>query len=345
MREKFSSIERVIGSNNQDLPERERKEISESMEFIFKNQDVYKKSLLEAYGKVDDIPDEFVRIIFFEREKTSEEERIIDFANKKTNELRKKYGLLELNIPLKNVYVVPKEAPWPKNFQTKSYYNPLGQFIVLSEERKKKLNNSNLVFAEDVLHEMMHFKSYNSIQKSNSDSYFGYRSGLRISKKNNIRGAYFGNLDEAVVEELTMEVINNSKNDPLFKKEVEQTNGIKQFFTSQKTSEGEPAITGEEYYMNIDQENLTLWSAQFGRIRERKILNKLIGKIYHNNSEMFKDEKEVFGLFAEAVMTGRIVRLGRLIDKTFGKGTFRKIAELDDNIDLQEEYIENLKFK
>jgi len=345
MREKFSSIERVIGSKNINVSEEEKQEVLGGMETIFQNQSQYKKELLEAYGEVENIPDEFIRPIFFEREKTSEEKQIINLANKETNQLRKKFNLPELNIPLENVYVVPEEAPWPENFQIQSYYNSLGQFIVISEERIKKLNNSKLVFAEELFHEMIHFKSFNSLRKLEDSSYEGYKSGLKAHKKNEENLSYFGDLDDAVVEELTISLINGLKEDSLFKKEVEQTAEIKKYLSNQKITGGKPLIEGDEYYMNIDEETSMLWSAHFSRKKERKILDKLIEKILEssNNDYNFKNREEIFNFFVEAVITGSIINLGRLVDKSFGKKTFRNIAELDGDIDQQEKYIDSLK--
>jgi hypothetical protein len=42
------------------------------------------------------------------------------------------------------------------------------------------------------------------------------------------------------------------------------------------------------------------------------------------------------------MMTGDILPVGRLIDRTFGRGTLRQIGELDSDIDKQEKFVKSL---
>jgi hypothetical protein len=67
----------------------------------------------------------------------------------------------------------------------------------------------------------------------------------------------------------------------------------------------------------------------------------LIQKLFRRNSQ-FKDASEIYDLFRRGMMTGDILPLGRLIDRTFGKGTLRRIGELDSDIDAQEKFIKSL---
>jgi len=58
---------------------------------------------------------------------------------------------------------------------------------------------------------------------------------------------------------------------------------------------------------------------------------------------MFTDPEEVFEAFARGMMTGNPLEIGRLVDGTFGKGTFRKIGEMDEDVDEQLKYVESLE--
>jgi len=42
------------------------------------------------------------------------------------------------------------------------------------------------------------------------------------------------------------------------------------------------------------------------------------------------------------MFSGNILPLGRLIDGSFGEGIFRKIGELDDSLNQQEEFLNAL---
>lgn len=344
-KEAFTSIVRVLGRKYEDISEEERQKVFKYMEKIFKDQDKLKKDLLRDFGSRENIPDEFIKTIFFERPKSPEELEIIGLANEETNKLRKKFGLSELNISPKNIYLVPYNAPWPKNYEkSDSYYVAPGQFSVVREPSVEQLRDSRLILAENVLHEMLHFKLYNSLKKlENYPMYKPYRVGLEIYERDDSSRSYFGNLDEAITEELTIRLLSKVVKHPLFKKDLEQTKKAKELFVNKKTENGESLVRGSEFYIYFDEENSMLQAAHYTKERERKSLNKLIEKIYQKNIDKFKSKDEVFYLFVQAVVTGRIIGLGRVIDNTFGKGTFRKIAEADQDINQLEELIESLK--
>jgi len=52
----------------------------------------------------------------------------------------------------------------------------------------------------------------------------------------------------------------------------------------------------------------------------------VISEIYQRNKGEFGSEEEIFKTFAKAVLTGRLMELARLIDNTYGKGSFRKLG-------------------
>lgn len=52
-----------------------------------------------------------------------------------------------------------------------------------------------------------------------------------------------------------------------------------------------------------------------------------IRELYQKNQDKFKDEKDVFDIFANVVFTGKIMKAANLIKKTFGEGSFRLAAE------------------
>ena len=47
-------------------------------------------------------------------------------------------------------------------------------------------------------------------------------------------------------------------------------------------------------------------------------------------------------MFRRGMMTGDILKLGKLIESTFGRGTLRGIGNLDSNLQAQEKFIESL---
>jgi hypothetical protein len=77
--------------------------------------------------------------------------------------------------------------------------------------------------------------------------------------------------------------------------------------------------------------------------QERKIFNILLDKLYQKNTDRFSNREEVFAIFTKAKLTGNILPLGRLVDETFGRGTLRRLGELDHDTQVLEEFVESLE--
>ncbi len=318
---KKTSYERVIGQ----VSEVEKDRILKSREERFDDQ-VFK----ELEGK--------------EREKTPEELQIIDFANKITNEIRQKYGLDDFDIPSKNFHIIKENEWWDK--KGVAFYQPNLQGVAICEDQSK------MNFAKKIIHEMLHFKSYGALQitKSGKPELEDYRLGLIINTRNG-KNEYFSSLNEAVTEEITkkysIEHIKDLSRNPLFEQEIKQTREIISGHPNTKTESGRPLFNNDIFYAEIkevsnDKKTTTIVTKGFTYKRERLVLNKLIDKLLGKNKEELKDREEIFNLFAKGMLNGNILPIGRLIDNTFGKGTFRKIGELDSDIKAQEEFVGSL---
>jgi hypothetical protein len=60
---------------------------------------------------------------------------------------------------------------------------------------------------------------------------------------------------------------------------------------------------------------------------ERDNFRDLCEKLYQKNQERFSSAEEVFKFFAQAAMTGKLLPVARLIEATYGKGSFRSVGE------------------
>lgn len=324
--EKFSSFERVIGA----IPEEEKEQILRKKEELFDSQ-VFE----ELRGK--------------EREKMPEEMEIIELANEATNEIRRKYGLEDFNVPHKNIHILLKES-WKDNFP--AFYHAQLQGIAIKEQ------SHNLISMKIIFHEMLHIKSYNAIQVTAGESPIlrDYRVRLTVRERSGKRG-YFSNLNEAVTEELTKKFVLSSLDKEIFFDEAQQTKKIIKKYSNTVDGFGRPMLDDDVCFARIEDKSLResirdlfkegkvstrVFADYFGYKKERKILNILIDKILEKNSEKFKDKEEVFEVFAKGMMTGNMLPIGRLIDGNFGQGTLRRIGELDQNIKAQEEFVNSL---
>lgn len=326
--EKFSSFERVVGN----IPEAEKEQI-----------------LREKGERFDDQVFEDLR--GKEREKTKEELQIISLANEATNEIRQRYGLENFDIPPENIHVITEEA-WPRE-KGDAFYNSMLQGIVVREQPAR------IVFLKKIFHEMLHFKSYNALQVETGESpeLDEYRVGLTVHTRDG-KKMYFVNLNEAVTEEMTKRFATKLLENPLFIGETKQTKDVITKYPRAVTGSGEPLFDDDTFYAEV--EGKKSWGEAVGRLfgaqekpkkittecfayrSERKILNTLIDKILEGNPEKFQDREEVFEVFVKGMMTGNILPVGRLIERTFGNGTLRRIGELDQDMQAQEEFVNSL---
>jgi hypothetical protein len=306
---KKSSFERVIGK----VSDIEKEKILKSREEIFNDQ-----AFEELEGK--------------ECEKTPEELQIIDLANKMTNEIRNKYGLENFDVPAKNIHIIKKEE-WPRKGKD-GFYKSNFQGVAMPEEVVK------LAFANTVFHEMVHFKSYNALQvtKAENPEIDDYRVGLTIKTRDG-KKMFFSSLNEAITEEIVKRhFLENAKalsENPLFAQEIKQSREVIREHPNAKTNLGEPLFDSDTYYAEIkkisdDKKVTTILTKAFTYAKERWALNTLINKLFERNRKNFKNTDEVFEVFEKGMMTGNILPIGRLVDGTFGKGTFRKIGESED---------------
>jgi len=326
--EKFSSFERVVGN----IPEAEKEQILRDKGERFDDQ-VFE----DLRGK--------------EREKTQEELQIISLANEATNEVRQRYGLENFDIPPENIHVIAEEA-WPRE-KGVAFYNSILQGIVAREQPAR------IVFMKKIFHEMLHFKSYNALQIETGENpeLDEYRVGLTVHTRDG-KSMYFVNLNEAVTEEMTKRFATKLFDNSLFAGETKQTKDVITRYPRAVTGSGEPLFDEDTFYAEV--EGKKSWGEAVGRLfgaqekpkkittegftyqLERKILNTLIDKIFERNPEKFQDREEIFEIFAKGMMTGNILPVGRLIERTFGNGTLRRIGELDQDMQAQEEFVNSL---
>src|SRR6266446_2101249 len=275
----------------------------------------------------------FEALVGKERKKTPEELRIIALANELTNKLRKEYGLDDFDVPAQNIHII-KEDEWPRLQEATAIYMASLQGVVSRE------NEASLISMKQILHEMVHFKSYHAAQvtKSEQPELLQYRVGLRVNARDG-KSTYFRTLNEAVTEEITIELMYKALQDPLFEKEIRQTEDLGNRYPDAVTTEGELLFDDDTYYARlVDKTTLKdrvgrLFGTERGRKisvghftyrRERKMFGDLIDKLFEHNTQKFHSPDEVAVLFAKGLMTGDILPIGRLVDGTFGKGTLRK---------------------
>jgi hypothetical protein len=320
--ENFSSFKRVVGAKSED----QERAILEGRSKVFSDQD-------------------FPELNRIEREKTPDEIAIIGMVNEATNKLLEKYGVARFNLPADNIHVVP-EREWRDGLGS-AFYVAVSQVVVTREEPAR------IVFLKKVFHEMLHFKSYNAIQVIDEEQQREdqYRVGVTVMTRDG-KSQYFKYLNEAITEELTKQCVTELFQNELFTEENIRTAEIIEMYPDARTADGSVLFDDEVFYVNIEE--VSGWNEALGRLfgfarrkrimaesfayqEERKFLTMLVETLYQMNPGEFADKQEVFDLFAQAALTGNLLTIGKLVDRTLGLGTFRKIGEMGTNLDIQRE--------
>ncbi len=261
-----------------------------------------------------------------EIEKTPEQIQVIECVNQLTDQLRVKFGLDPFLIPANNIHIIPREilekrTPLrPEIDAAHAVFDPGDQAIYLTQGLWER---SKLLFAESLFHEMVHFKSHNAIQIHKADERlgaYGYRAGFEIYRRDNSR-VYFHPLNEGLTEELAKRfALELSNNDTLLGPEVSEKNGLCEKY------DVAPEMANELLFLRTYPDG-KIGGQKFTYGLERQALGQLVDKILKKNSDQFSSPDEVLDLFVRGAIPGDVMPIGRIVDESFGKGSFRKIGE------------------
>jgi hypothetical protein len=242
-----------------------------------------------------------------QHEKPAELEEVVEFLNPKLQVFLVRYGLdapVDITVEdviLPNVEAVKKNTGEDLFAEGKAggHYFPLHSQIGLYEEDPKIL-----------IHEMVHMQSFQS-WKSEDNVVSERRMGMAITDKNQDR--YYAWLNEAITEELTRRFVI----DDLANQEV--------LYAQEKLGELRKQYKKERLKKKFGLGNKN-WDG-FAYFEERQKFSQLVRAIYKKNKDMYANEEEVFRLFTEAALNGRLLPLAREIEKTYGKGAFRQLGK------------------
>ena len=310
-----SSVMRVVGK---DLTEEDREDILDTMARRFEEQ--------SFEGSED-----------YERPATEEEVHYMRWANEATNHLLRQYGLEPFDVPPKNIHVIRKEITRRRavaggHFITKGSFDPMYQAVAVCEAPR------SAEFAAHLIHELIHLKSYGALMISEPDrDVIPYRVGLHMAERHE-KATYFKPLNEAITEELTKHIFLNAE-EPKLQHILQTTREFAAKNPDAINELGGPLFDEDTYDLEIvgkEERQTKVEVNKFSYAAERRYLWQLVDKLYSQNTESFPDREAVFTLFARAAINGNILPLGRLIEKTFGKGTFRKLAECYDRDEFKD---------
>ena len=327
-----SGVSRVVGIPREEGKKEEEKE----------------KDLLEVFK------DQFEREVRhpLEQEHSAELQEAISQANQCLKEFMASYGVEWLDIPPRNIHIVDISGldPTVHKKMKESNQNTKGRFI--SKEQQIFIysdynQGSKLKFFGTLIHEMLHANSFQSFQKtpegkgvdelalshekedgSQENLFLGMRRiGLNLINKEG--NGFFHKIDEAIIEELNIRFFNDSYLDriPALQDEVKLRQGVLEGTKDKEKFGRKIQHVSRESIPGSDQSTYHIYP--FSYKDERKRLNGLIRDLFQKNQDRFASREDVFQLFVDACMKGRLLPLARLFEHTegYGPGSFRKLGE------------------
>lgn len=295
-----------------------------SIETVVGVSDAEKTAILKSYTEIFNGQKNMPHLFASSRSKTGDELKILALVNEATNAMRRKCGLENFDVPPNNVHIIQKKF-WD-NPHTVFVFLPQAQNILLEETSR------NIRFAARAFYAMTLFKSYGALQKlTDTGEIAEYRMGLTMRPRSfvemlslKLRG-YFEDVNDAIVAELTKRFIISEMENPLFKKDLNETRKI------QKAAKNinEFVFLDEDVYdihyssatREFDREIFPYRAERAGL--KNVITDERFSKQFGGDKE--KREEAVFHTFVRAMFTGHMFEFARMIKKA-GKITFRALA-------------------
>ncbi|MCX6740963.1 MAG: hypothetical protein NTY61_01005 [Candidatus Parcubacteria bacterium] len=205
-----------------------------------------------------------------------------------------------------------------------------------------------MVFGCAVFHEMMHLKSHLTLQVDKSDdggaTKTPYREGLIIKPAQrriaqNKYHEHFRGLNDALV----------ASQEKIFAKALSMMSIIQE---EQKRLQypGEAEIKKKASSASGVSEDEIIWMSHDGQDgitisyqSQREVLDFVICEIQKELSIQYPSTEQVLTEFLKAFFTGQISSIARLIEKTFGKGSFEALGMMGDDDQTPIQVLEYLK--
>jgi len=232
-----------------------------------------------------------------EIEKTDKDILLIDFAQNAVDDYLKKYNRKKnVIIPLENIHLL-EEGGVDKLTRGKISAGasaPVYGGIIVDRVV------SDVEFSLVTFHELMHAKSYNSIQitkEKNKEKGVikSFRTGFCVTTRDGEK-TFFEDVNEAIVGFLTKK---------FFEEYIEKNDMFKDELTMQKE---------KKISFNLSRQK-----------EMREGLNYMF-RIYELNKDKYSQE-EIVDIFIDAGINGNLLKVARLVEETFGKGSFRVLGE------------------
>jgi hypothetical protein len=261
-----------------------------------------------------------------EYEKYEDFYKVIDFANLKTNQMLEDLGLPPTDFPAKNIHVLPSDLYEElRGGDTRGFADSESQAIFLNVKYSR---DSRTNVALTIFHEMLHLKGHFSMEVNDKpdgqQKSSPYRVGTMVKALQKDTDEeryyrYFVGLNEAIVSSQEKKFIESLQENEVFAEELEHmgSKGILELKAEQAEKKGVPE--DEIQWINEDKSKVSFFAYR----EYRSVYAYVLKEIHAQFPDKFETVDDVNKEFLKAHFTGHLVGIGRLVEKTFGKGAFR----------------------
>ena len=306
---------RIVGEASPEKKEQVKKEFEQALFNHFKSLLSQEREQLEK----------------LEYPKSEKELALIQFANEETSRLMQEAGIDPYDVPTENFHIIPPELykkatsdrGTAATFITK-------QGILFDAEH---FRDNPVHFGVVAFHELLHLKAHFSMEVQEDGDEVNktsYRKGVTVYalQSHSYYGKdhrHFGGLHEGIVAETEKRFLGKLLNRPELAKE-------KEWLTSDKAKKMRKKLATEK---RISEDDITWIGKKEGDwetvsyLQQRNVLNYVCDEIQKQFPDQYQSADDVYKVFLNSHFTGRLLSLGRLVEKTFGEGSFRLLGNMD----------------
>lgn len=279
--------------------------------------------------------------------KSEEESMLLALVNQKTNELMEKSGIAPYDVSEQSFHLILGDIVTEGGYFDALTF-PLRQAIVMAE---KRVRISPLVFFLMAFHELLHLKSHLTLEIGEGEVERGkriqksiFREGVGISspQKKWMRGEgheHFRGLNEAIIATEKRRFYGEMASIPLLGPEWKRLNSSEVVAARERI--------GREYHLPLED---IIWVSRdgedwraIGSNWQRKVYDLVCIQISEAFPEKYPFIKDVRKEFLKSFFGGNLLSIGHLVEKVFGKGSFRALGSMDRDDDSAIQALEGLR--
>lgn len=291
-------------------------------------------------------PDEREQFEKFEYPKSEKELALVSFVNEETSRLMQEAGIKPYDVPVDNFHIIPPELYKKAAGRggTATAFNTK-QGIIFDAQH---FRDNPVYFGAVAIHELLHLKAHLSMEvqeEGDKVKKTPYREGVTVHALQGYghHGKYhqhFEGLHEGIVAETEKRLLAKLLDRPELAKE-------KEWLMSDEAKEMKKELAERK---EIPEDDI-VWVGKKGKNDwetvsyplQRDVLNYVCTEIQKQFPDEYQSADDVYKTFLNAHFTGRLLPLARIVEKTFGEGSFRLLGNMGTDGQSGFLHLESLK--